>query len=169
MFLLFLFFFDIIVFMKRVFSGILLCCIICIAMSLAGCGNEFAEREYNDAETIVQIEDRYAKENSLFNPTDGGFTFTASKFDGRQTLWKKTLEENIETEVRIELSISNGCAKIVYIDSDNRITVIAECLQNQSIEQSVTKSVSFTSGLNRFKIVGYDCKNIDLKLFFDET
>ncbi len=168
MFLLFLFFFDIIVFMKRAFSGILICCILCIAMSLAGCGNEFAEREYNDAESIVQIEDRYAKENSVFNPVDGGYSLMVSKFDGRQTLWKKTLEENVEAEVRIELSISSGCAKIVYIDSNNRITVIAECLQNQSKIQSVTKSVSFTSGINRFKIVGYDCKDIDLKLFFDE-
>ena len=168
MFLLFLFFFDIIAFMERAFSSILICLILCIVMSLAGCGNEFAEREYNDVESIVQIEDRYAKENSVFNPVDGGYSLTVSKFDGRQTLWKKTLEENVEAEVRIELSISSGCAKIVHIDSDNRITVVAECLQNQSNKQCVTKSLSFTSGLNRFKLVGYDCKEIDLKLFFDE-
>ena len=87
---------------------------------------------------------------------------------GWQTLWKKTLEENIETEVRIELSISNGCAKIVYIDCDNNITVLAECSQDNSKKQSGTETISFTSGLNRFKIVGYGCKDIDLKLFFDE-
>ena len=155
--------------MKKISAAISACLLICLTMCLTGCSNEFAKREYNDAEKIVQIEDHYAKENSVFNTIEGGYSLTVAKFDGRQTLWNKTIEENAYEQVRFDLSISSGYAKIVYIDSDNRITVIAECLQNQSIEQSVTKSVSFTSGLNRFKIVGYDCKNIDLKLFFDET
>ena len=154
--------------MKKVFTSILICLIMCVTICLTGCGNEFAKQEYNDVEKIVQIEDRYAKENSVFNPVDGGYSLTASKFDGRQTLWKKTIEKNAEIEIQLDLTISSGNAKVVYIDSDNNLTVLIECSQNNSDEQTAIKTVSFTSGLNRFKIVGYDCKDVDLKILFAE-
>ncbi len=154
--------------MKKISAAISACLLICLTMCLTGCSNEFAKREYNDAEKIVQIEDHYAKENSVFNTIEGGYSLTVAKFDGRQTLWNKTIEENAYEQVRFDLSISSGYAKIVYIDCDNNITVLAECSQDNSKKQSGTETISFTSGLNRFKIVGYGCKDIDLKLFFDE-
>lgn len=154
--------------MKKAFIYFFISLILCVTIGLTGCGNEFAKQEYNDAEKIVQIEDRYAKDNSVFNPTDGGYSLTVSKFDGRQTLWKKTLEENADIEIQIDLKISSGNAKVVYIDSNNNITVLIECSQSSSNEQTATKTVSLTNGLNRLKVVGYDCKDIDLKLYFDE-
>ena len=154
--------------MKKVFTIFTICLIMCVTIGLAGCGNEFAKREYNDAEKIVRIEDRYTKENSVFNSIDGVYTLTVSKFNGRQTLWNKTLEKSAEIEIQLDLSISSGSAKIVYIDCNNNVTVLIECSQNDSNEQTATKTVSLTSGLNRLKIVGYDCKDIDLKILFDE-
>ncbi len=154
--------------MKKIIKSVLICSIMCVAIGLMGCGNDFAIREYNDIEKIVQIEDRYAKENSVFNPIDGGYSLMVSKFDGRETLWKKTLEKNAETEIQLDLSISSGNAKVVYIDCNNNATVLIECSQNISNEQTAAKTVSLTSGLNRLKIVGYDCKDIDLKILFVE-
>ena len=154
--------------MKKNFIIVLICSIVCLAIGLTGCGNEFAKQEYNDAEKIAQIEDSYAKDNSVFNPIDGGYSLTVSKFNGRQTLWNKTLEKSTEIEIQIDLSISSGIAKVVYIDCDNNITVLIECSQNDADEHITTKTVSLTRGLNRFKIVGYDCKDIDLKILFDE-
>ena len=154
--------------MKQNIIIVLICLIVCVTIGLTGCGNEFAKQEYNDAEKIAQIEDRYAKENSVFNPINGGYALTASKFNGRQTLWNKTVEENADMEVRLDLSVSSGHVKVVHIDCDNSITVLAECSQANSDKQSVMKSLSLKVGLNRFKIVGYNCKDIDLKLYFDE-
>lgn len=154
--------------MKIAFTSILFSLILCVTVSFTGCGNEFAKQEYNDDEKIVQIADRYAKNNSVFNPIEGGYSLTASQFDGRETLWEKKLEENAEIEIQIDLNITSGNAKVVFIDSNNDITVLIERLQNDSNEQTATKTVSLTNGLNRLKIVGYDCENIDLKLFFDE-
>ena len=142
--------------------------IFCLTISFTGCGNEFAKQQYNDDEKIVQIADRYAKSNSVFNPIEGGYSLTASQFDGRETLWEKKLEDNAEIEIQIDLNITSGNAKVVFIDSNNDVTVLIERLQNDSNEQTATKTVSLTNGLNRLKIVGYDCENIDLKLFFDE-
>ena len=154
--------------MKIAFTSILFSLILCVTVSFTGCGNEFAKQEYNDDEKIVQIADRYAKSNSVFNPIEGGYSLTASQFDGRETLWEKKLEDNAEIEIQIDLNITSGNAKVVFIDSNNDITVLIERLQNDSNEQTATKTVSLTNGLNRLKIVGYDCENIDLKLFFDE-
>lgn len=152
--------------MKIAFTSILFSLILCVTVSFTGCGNEFAKQEYNDDEKIVQIADRYAKNNSVFNPIEGGYSLTASQFDGRETLWEKKLEDNAEIEIQIDLNITSGNAKVVFIDSNNDITVLIERLQNDSNEQTATKTVSLTNGLNRLKIVGYDCENIDLKLFF---
>ena len=154
--------------MKIAFTSILFSLILCVTVSFTGCGNEFAKQEYNDDEKIVQIADRYAKSNSVFNPIEGGYSLTASQFDGRETLWEKKLEDNAEIEIQIDLNITSGNAKVVFIDSNNDITVLIERLQNDSNEQTATKTVSLINGLNRLKIVGYDCENIDLKLFFDE-
>ena len=154
--------------MKIAFTSILFSLILCVTVSFTGCGNEFAKQEYNDDEKIVQIADRYAKNNSVFNPIEGGYSLTASQFDGRETLWEKELEDNAEIEIQIDLNITSGNAKVVFIDSNNDVTVLIERLQNDSNEQTATKTVSLTNGLNRLKIVGYDCENIDLKLFFDE-
>ena len=155
--------------MKKNFIIVLICSIVCLAIGLTGCGNEFAKQEYNDAEKIAQIEDSYAKDNSVFNPIDGGYSLTVSKFNGRQTLWRKTLEKSAEIEIQFVFSISSGSAKVVYFDCNNNVTVFIECSQYISTVQTATKTVSLTSGLNRLKIVGYDCKDIDLKILFDES
>ncbi len=154
--------------MKKIITRVLICLIICVTIGLTGCGNGFAKQEYDATEKIVQIEDRYAKENSIFNSMEDGCTLTVSKFDGRQTLWKKTLEENAELEIQLNLNISSGNAKVVYIDCNNNIIVLIECSQNNSNKQTATKTIHLTSGLNRLKIVGYDCKEIDLKILFVE-
>lgn len=152
--------------MKRAFTSILFSLILCVTISFTGCGNKFAKQEYNDDEKIVQIADRYAKSNSVFNPIEGGYSLTVSRFDGRETLWEKALEDNAEIEIQIDLNIKSGNAKVVFIDSNNDITVLIERLQNNSNELTTTKLVSLTNGLNRLKIVGYDCKAIDLKILF---
>lgn len=112
--------------MKKNFIIVLICSIVCLAIGLTGCGNEFAKQEYNDAEKIAQIEDSYAKDNSVFNPIDGGYSLTVSKFNGRQTLWSKTLEKSAEIEIQFDFSISSGNAKVVYIDCNNNVTVLIE-------------------------------------------
>lgn len=154
--------------MKKNIIIVLIYLLVGVTIGLTGCGNDFAKQEYNNAEKIAQIEDRYAKDNSFSNHIDGGYTLTVSKFNGRQTLWNKTLEKSAEIEIQLDLSISSGSAKVVYIDCNDNVTVLIECSQNDSNEQTATKTVSLTSGLNRLKIVGFDCKDIDLKILFDE-
>lgn len=131
---------------------------------LTGCGNAFAKKEYHDTDKIAATEDHYAKEGSVFNPIDHGYSLEVKKFDGRQTLWTKTLEENENIDIEIKLSLSEGTAKIVHVDEDGSVATIIECTSDNCVENSVTKTVSLQKGCNDIKLVGYACENIDLEL-----
>ena len=111
--------------------------LLCLLMT--ACSNEFARTEYDSDEKISETADRYAKEVSVGNSTNQNYSLTVKKFNGRETLWKKTLKEN------------------------QNITTVMECSPDASTDGFVTKTLSLKSGKNRLKLVGYDCENIDLK------
>ena len=135
-----------------------------IFVILTGCSNAFAKKEYHDIRKIAETEDRYAKESSVFNSIDNSYSLKVKKFDGRQTLWTKTLEDNEDIDIEIKLSLSEGTAKIVHVDENGNVTTIIECTSDNCAEEYVAKTISLKKGLNRIKIVGYECKNIDLEL-----
>ena len=139
---------------------------IVLCLFITGFSNKFAENEYDSVEKIIESEDRYAKESSVFNPIDGGYSLVVSKFDGRQTLWTDTLEESQSVEIELSFVLTEGQAKIVHIDAEGNVTTLIECTPETSTDGYVTKTVSMTAGENRIKIVGFDCKNIDLKVLF---
>lgn len=141
-------------------------CISLLCLFLTACSNEFARREYDADEKIAQAGDRYAKQLSVFNPIDGGYSLTASKFDGRETLWTESVEEDQDIEIDVSFQLTNGKAKLVHVDSDGNVTTVIECLPETSTDGFVTKTVSLKSGKNRLKIVGYDCEDVDLKMLF---
>lgn len=141
-------------------------CISLLCLFLTACSNEFARREYDADEKIAQAGDRYAKQLSVFNPIDGGYSLTASKFDGRETLWTESVEEDQDIEIDVSFQLTNGKAKLVHVDSDGNVTTVIECLPETSTDGFVTKTVSLKSGKNRLKIVGYDCEDVDLKILF---
>lgn len=140
--------------------------LVTLCLFMTGCGNDFAEQEYNSNEMISKVEDHYAKEGSIFNPIEGGYTLTVSKFDGRETLWSETIEENQDIEIDFSFSLSEGKAKIVHIDAEGNVTTVIECSPATATDGYVTKTVSLKSGNNRLKIVGYDCEDVDLKMMF---
>lgn len=139
-----------------------------LCMPVVACSNQYAKQEYDSEEKISQTEDHYAKEGSVFQPVDEGYSLTISKFDGRETLWTETVEENQNIEIDFSFRISKGQAKIVHIDCKNQVTTVIECLPETSTDGYVTKTVALKSGQNRLKIVGYDCEGVDLKMRFSE-
>ena len=56
----------------------------------------------------------------------------------------------------------------MHVDEEGNVTTIMECSPETSNEEIVTKNVALKKGKNRLKIVGYDCKNIDLQMLFEE-
>ena len=141
-------------------------CMVVLCFFLTGCNNAFAENEYDSDKKIAESEDRYAKEGSVFNPIEGGYSLTVSKYDGRQTLWKDTLEEAQDVEVEITFTLTGGQGKVVHIDGEDKVTTLLEGTADTLTGEKVTKTVSMTKGQNRLKIVGYDCEDVELKVLF---
>lgn len=139
-------------------------CITLLCLFMTACSNEFARQEYDSDEKIAQMEDRYAKEVSVFNSIDGGYSLTVSKFNGRETLWTETVEDDQDIEMDFSFRLSKGQAKIVHVDSEGSVTTVIECMPETSTDGFVTKTVSLKSGKNRLKIVGYDCEDVELKV-----
>ena len=88
--------------------------------------------------------------------------------NGKEQENKIKLDENENIEVDFSFTLSKGQAKVVHIDDDGNVTTIIECLPETSTDGFVTKTISLKSGLNRLKIVGYDCEDVELKMLFKE-
>ena len=136
---------------------------------MTACSNEFARQEYDSDEKIAQAEDHYAKQYSVSRSTNEGYSLTIGKVDGRQSLWEEKFETDRTLEMDFSFSLAKGLAKIVQIDEDGNVTTVIECSPDTSTDGFVTRTVSFKSGQNRLKIVGYDCEDIDLKIRFPQS
>lgn len=143
---------------------IFVCIILCICFS--GCSNTYAKEEYDSLEKLASQGDRYSKEGSVFNPIEGGYSFTVSKFDGRQTLHTWNLSEDKELSMEIICSLTDGTGKLVHVDADGNVTTLVECDKDTSA--AVIRSISLKQGRNDIKFVGYDCEKLDLKMYFEE-
>ena len=137
-----------------------------LGLLLVGCNSKSAEEDYNSVEKIVQDKDSFSEGMAKLVPTDDGCSYTASKFNGRETLWRETLEEDQEIEVECSLTLSEGTAKIVCVDAEGNLTTLLECTPETSLNGQVDTKVPMTSGKNRIKIVGYGCKGVDVEVHF---
>ena len=148
--------------MKKIVLYFALVCLLC----LTGCSNAYAKEEYASLEKLASQGDRYSKEGSVFNPIEGGYSFTVSKFDGRQTLFTWHLDEDVELTMEILCSLTDGTGKLVHVDAEGNVTTLVEC--NKETSAAVIKNISLKQGRNDIKFAGYDCGNVDVKMYFEE-
>ena len=141
--------------MKR--TAMILAAALCLTMT--ACSNEFAEKEYDNAEKIVQTSDQYAKSMSAMTWKNNELSFSAAKFDGRETLWSENVIQEGEVEISVSLSLEAGMAKLVYIDPDDNITELIE----SSYASDITRTITMPEGRNRIKLVGYGCEDVELE------
>lgn len=142
-----------------------LCCLCCM---LLGCSNSYAEQEYGSYEKMVYEGDRYSKKDSVLNPIDGGYSFTVSKFDGRETLCIWEIQEDTNFEMKLNLSLAKGQCKLIIVDEDGNITPLVECTPDTAVKELELKELSLKKGKNRLEFIGYNCQKIDLKFWYEE-
>lgn len=140
--------------------------VLMMAFLLVGCNNAYAKEEYDSLEKLASQGDRYSKVSSVFNSMEGGYSFTVSKFDGRETLFTWHLSEDFDLTMEILCSLTDGTGKLVHVDADGNVTTLVEFDKETSV--AVIKNISLKQGRNDIKFVGYDCDNVDLKMYFEE-
>lgn len=105
----------------------------------------FAKKDYYDTNKIAAVEDRYAKKNSASNSNDSGYSLNVEEFNGRETVWTKTLEKSEDFNVKVKLSLAEGIVKIVHVDEMGNVTTIIECTPDNCVD--TMKTVSLGSGI----------------------
>lgn len=140
--------------------------ILLLGVLLTGCSNGFAKSEYDNNELIAEDMDRYAKSVSVMNVVGNSIKFTVESFDGRQRLWSESYDSDRNVLISLKLTLESGMAKIVHIDSDNNVEVIAECDGGKANDEPIVYNIAMSKGENRIKIVGYECKelNVDMQI-----
>ena len=144
-------------------TALISCILVFTAFGLIGCSTKFAEKEY-DSDKAIATSDRNIKVGTVSSHKNGAYSFSASKFDGRETVWKNPLTAEKDVSIVISLSLKKGKAKVVYIDDSKNVTTLIGCTPETSLDDSITQSLTMKKGNNGFKIVGYDCKDLKLKL-----
>ncbi len=142
-------------------TALMLAAALCLTMT--ACSNEFAQQEYDSAEKIAQSGDKYAKSVSVMTWNDCELSFSAGSFDGRETMWSEIVIDEGTAEISVSLSLEEGMAKLVHIDPDDNITELIESTYGKDICRTITMPV----GENRIKLVGYGCKELELKMVLD--
>ena len=136
-----------------------------LCLFLTGCSNEYAKEEYYSDEKIAWEGDRFSKEAAVLSGNTGeNISFSAGRFDGRQTLTIRHADEEKDVRVAISLSLEKGQAKVVLVDPEKNIQTLMECSAAMKMTGSTTATMHFTEGKNRIKIVGYGCEGLELKL-----
>lgn len=132
-------------------------------MLFSGCSNAYAKDEFDD-DTKIAASDRYSSTMSKTTEQTGGATFSASKFDGRYTVWTYTSTEDMAIAVNVSVGMTSGTAKVVHVDGSGKVTRLAE-YESSGSEKSKSSAdtvVRLTKGENKIKLVGYDCKDIEM-------
>lgn len=146
--------------------------ILAVCMLLSGCGSEFAKgakEGYNDDQRIAETEFSELT-NVKTSESNAGCTFKASKLQGWTTVWKYSADEDKAVSANVSLSLEIGTAKVVHIDGSGKVTKLME-FESASSETvmgkgSADRLIKLTKGENTLKIVGFDCKDVEMAVVF---
>lgn len=135
---------------------------ICVCLSLAACGFDFSEEDYDSAAKIANG-NKYQKTMAVKNMIGNSCEFSAGTMKGWDTVWSKSNLSSGEITVAVTLSVAEGKAKVVFIDADDKVRTLVECTADSASDHA-TQTLSVKSGNNRIKIVALDCKDLTMKL-----
>ena len=143
---------------------------VALFLSFVGC-NGGMQSLYSDDEMSKVYED---KEELL----DEGDTISINKdetiiddleytrfleIEGVQTIWNCDVREGVEVKLEYELDVKNGWAKIIFVDSNGKITKIAETNGITKDSKKGDSLLKLTKGKNRIRVVGKDRAKLELE------
>lgn len=141
--------------------------VIAVCLMCTGCSTAYAQEEY-DLETLIARNDRYSESKYILKTTHDRIYVKAKKFDGRETLLTMIHSGGeLELFATAVINMDEGAVKLVLINSMGEVSTIAERTAGDNNFITETK-IRITNGKNIFKLVGYDCKDIEISLRYND-
>ena len=142
-------------------------CIAIITFLCTGCSSSKMGDIYMQDDKITNEGDSYSlhKEEQSIE----GQVYTGQlEFEGMDTLWDYEAAEDMEVEVSYCLSVSQGKAKLVYIDSNDQPHIIVENKDRVKTEELENVVLQIKKGRNRIKLVAMNRAQINLRFKISE-
>ena len=146
---------------KKIFGAVWIA--VCL---VTGCASNPMTSVYNNDEKIASDTNSYNLNNFRSTTENGHFTASAEKMEGMDTIWTFKAEEDIDLDMTYTLNVYSGKAKLVLIDKEGEVLVIAEC--DSEMTEPVQSTLSVGNGNNRIKIVADEDTNFDIDLSISE-
>ena len=132
-----------------------------IIATLTACGpSKKMLAAYNDDSIIAGNSDTFLFKNQSESYKNDLYSIKADSFTGVKTLAKVTIQEN--PEITLNLDISEGEFKIVFVSEDNNTATNVYVITDQNCQTSL--KTTMPAGAYRVKIVGIKAK-FELKSF----
>lgn len=131
---------------KKLFAAVLTA--VCF---MTGCASNPMAAVYDNDTKIASNTNTYNLINYEQTLEDGHFTANVEKMEGMDTIWVFDVKEDMTLDITYTLNVSSGSAKIVLINPDGEVAVIAEC--DSEMTEPVQSTLDVKSGNNRIKIV----------------
>lgn len=146
--------------MKRLKILFICLCMMFFSLYLGGCSvKDVQGAMYNNNAKLVKEADSYSFNNDIENILDDKAELKFSSFYGDDTIWIMKADKDSTVDLNYDAKIDSGKFKIIFIDPDNKVTIIREGSGSSNITLNLSK------GRNRIKIVGSSAKGeVDMKL-----
>ena len=146
---------------KYLFAGILT-----VVFLITGCVNSSMFKVYDDDQKITSASNSFNLTNVNQTSEDGRFTASVEKMEGMDTLWSFDAEEDTILDITYILNVSSGKAKLVLINPDGELSIIAEC--SSEMAEPAQSVLNLEKGKNRIKLVAAEKAKFDIELSISE-
>ena len=127
---------------------------------ITGCGRNPMLAVYDNDAKIASNTNTYSLINYEQVQSDLHFTASVEKMEGMDTIWVFDAEEDTAVDITYKLNVSSGKMKLVLINPEKEVSVIAEC--DSGMEDFVSDTLDIKKGNNRIKIVAGENTQFDI-------
>ena len=133
---------------------------------MIGCASNPMVAVYDNDAKIASNTNTYNLINYEQSLEDGHFIANVEKMESMDTIWVFDVKEDMTLDIIYTLNVSSGSAKIVLINPDGEVEVIAEC--DSEMTELVQSTLDVKSGNNRIKIVANQNTKFDADIMIPE-
>ncbi len=137
-----------------------------LCFSLAGCRFkiDFSEEQYSSDEFLASHSVKMSKMSVMKN-INRTSEYTAGELAGMETLWSDNFSGECDMIITASVSLGNGKAKLVHIDSERNVHTLVECTPDSELDgKDAQYTVHLTKGKNTIKIVALDAEDMEVKM-----
>ncbi len=146
---------------KKMFGAIWIA--VCL---ITGCAANPMVAVYDNDQKIASETNTYNLDKVDQTIENGHFAASVEKMEGMDTIWAMDAEKDTTLDITYTLNVFSGKMKLVLINSEGEISIIAEC--DTEMTEPVQSTLNIEKGNSRIKIVADENTKFDIDISISE-